>query len=339
LNAIERLREQARAALAPETWDYLEAGADAGISAATSAEAWQRLRLRPRILRGVAAADTRTELLGQPVAAPVMLAPTGRATRYHPDGERELLAGTSAAETIVLLPSSVLHSLAPLRAARPDALVWQQLYMAKDRAAMRDGLALVADQGCKAVVLTADLLPGAKVMPPPPAPAAWETARNGPSPMGAFTGASLDDLAWLCGETGLPVVVKGVLRGDDAELCLSAGAAALIVSNHGGNQLDTAISSAEALEDVVQAAGSKAEVYVDGGIRHGASILKALALGARAVLVGRPASYALAAAGAAGVEEMLQGLTAELQRTMALCGAATIADIDRSLVSPSPASA
>ena len=289
------------------------------------------------MLRGVGEPDPSAIILGQPVALPVMIAPTGRATRYHPGGERELLGGAAAAGTITLLPSSVHSSLAPLRTERPDALVWQQLCMAAGREAMRERLRGVEGAGCRAIVLTADLLPGGLTAPPAPSAAPWEIAAAGADASHAFTAATLDDLAWLCAETRLPVVVKGVLRGDDAERCVAAGAAAIIVSNHGGNQLDTAISSAEALEEVAGACRGKAEVYVDGGIRRGTSILKALALGATAVLVGRPASHALAAAGAGGVTEMIAALGAELRRTMALCGAASVAEIDRSLVGGVPA--
>ena len=331
MNAIERFRRQARATLSREIWDYLEQGADDGVTAARAEDAWHRQSLRPRVLRGVAQADTASNILGQPVALPIMIAPNGRATRFHPDGERELLSGAAAAGAITVLPSSVLPSLAPLRAHCPEALVWQQLYMAADRTTVRDRLGAAAQHGCRAVVLTADLLPGGVSSPPAPPAAPWELAESADAG-GVAKAASLDDLAWLCTESTVPVVVKGVLRGDDAELCLAAGAAALIVSNHGGNQLDTSISSAEALEEVASACRGKAEVYVDGGIRRGTSVLKALALGAAAVLIGRPGSYALAAAGARGVTETISGLGAELRRAMALCGAATLAEVDRSLV-------
>jgi 4-hydroxymandelate oxidase len=333
LSAVERYREQARSALPAEVWNYLEAGADDGLSLAAAAEAWRRMSLRPRILRGVAEADPSTTLLGAPAALPVMIAPNGRATRYHPDGEKALLAGAAAAGIVTLLASSVVDSLAPLRRLQPDAIVWQQLYMAADRAVMRDRLAAVAEHGGRAVVLTADLLPGGTAAPPQPPRAAWELPGR---PSAGLRAATLDDLAWLCSESRLPVVVKGVLRGDDADLCFAAGAAALIVSNHGGNQLDTVISPAEALEEVVAAGGDRGEIYVDGGIRRGTSVLKALALGATAALVGRPASYALTAGGAQAVAAMIEDLGAELRRAMALCGAATVGNVDRSLVTPGP---
>jgi 4-hydroxymandelate oxidase len=141
-------------------------------------------------------------------------------------------------------------------------------------------------------------------------------------------------VAWLRASTPLPVVVKGVLRGDDAAACVNAGAAALVVSNHGGNQLDTVVTTAEALPEVIEAVGGRAEVYVDGGIRRGTSVLKALALGARAVLVGRPVIYGLAVGGSEGVAAMLGCLERELRRAMHLCGAPTLANLTPDLIRP-----
>lgn len=271
-------------------------------------------------------------MLGRPIALPLLTAPNGRATLFCPEGELTLLKATEAASTIALLPSSVAVHAGTLRALRPKARFWQQLYMTSEREAMRDLLGTLAEAGCEAIVLTVDLLPGALPSPPRPRPASWETSPARAEPAKAFTATTVDDLAWLCGEARLPVLVKGVLRGDDALSCVEAGAAGLIVSNHGGNQLDTVLPSADALADVVEACGGKAEILVDGGLRTGTSVLKALALGARAVLVGRPTSYALAAGGADAVAAMLGTLKEELERAMALCGAGSVAALDPSLV-------
>lgn len=298
---------------------------------ADAVEAWRRLALRPRVLRGVTGSDVSVDVLGTRLALPVMTAPNGRATRFAAAGEAAVIEGAAKAGTIAILPSSVASSLAALRALHPAAMLWQQVYMLADRGRMRALLAEIREGGCRAVVLTVDLMPGDAPGPPAPPRAAWEKP-DGESPAHLFMAADMDDLAWLCAEAGLPVVVKGVLRGDDAALCVAAGATALIVSNHGGNQLDTAISSTDALPEVVGAVGGRAEVYADGGIRDGLSVLKALALGARAVLVGRPVSYALAAGGALAVAGMLGGLKEELARAMALCGVERIADLDASFV-------
>jgi len=332
LNGIEALRERARTVLDSATWQYLEAGTDDGFSTQWAADAWQQLALHPRILRGVSETEIATEALGTPIALPVMIAPNGRATRYCPDGELALLQGARAAETLAILPSSVVPSLPALRTHAPDQPVWQQLYMARDRAVMREMLAIVREAKAGAIVLTVDLIPDGRTAPPPPEPAFWEERGPEASFGRLYSGASIDDLAWLCAEGSLPVIVKGVLRGDDARLCVDAGASGLIVSNHGGNQLDTAVNAVEALPAVVTGAEGRAEIYVDGGIRRGTSVLKALALGARAVLVGRPASYGLAAGGADGVAEMIRSLAAELRRAMMLCGVRSLADIEPSLI-------
>lgn len=332
MTGIEDLRERARALLDPETWQYLEAGTDDGVSARWATDAWQQLALHPRILRGVSETRVATEVLGTPIALPVMIAPNGRATRYCGDGELTLLEGAQAAGTLVILPSSVIPSLPKLRVLRPSQPIWQQLYMAGDRAIMRDILGTVQEGRVGAIVLTVDLIPDGRAAPPPPPPAFWEESDPAPSFDRLYSGASIDDLAWLCAETAIPIIVKGVLRGDDAQLCVEAGAAGLIVSNHGGNQLDTAVNVVDALPSVVAGAGGKVEVYVDGGVRRGTSVLKALALGARAVLVGRPASYGLAADGAEGVTGMLQSLEAELRRAMMLCGASSLHEIEPSLI-------
>ncbi|MEZ5737655.1 MAG: alpha-hydroxy acid oxidase [Novosphingobium sp.] len=331
LTGVETYREQARRALDPLVWDYLEHGAGAGRSTAEAATAWQRLALRPRILRGITDSEIATSALGTDLALPIMTAPNGRATRFAPQGEAAVIEGTQSAGTIAVLPSSVVPSLPALHSLYPSAAIWQQLYMFRDRGRMRERLHMVREEGALAVVLTVDLLPDTSWKLPAPPHAPWEAVGAVPDPS-MFVAADMDDLAWLCRETDLPVVVKGVLRDDDAVLCLEAGAAALIVSNHGGNQLDTAISSADALPEVVAAVNGRAEVYVDGGIRDGLSVLKALALGARAALIGRPVSYALAAGGGEAVATMMKELSGELARAMALCGANSLADIDPSLV-------
>lgn len=332
LTGIEALRERARAQLDAATWQYLEAGTDDGVSAQWAADAWQRLALHPRILRGVNETKIATDVLGVPIALPVMIAPNGRATRYCAEGELALLEGAQTAGTLAVLPSSVVPSLSALRALAPIQPVWQQLYMPRDRSVMRDVLATIREAKASAIVLTADLVPDSRAAPPPPAPAFWEEPMGEALPGSLYSGASIDDLAWLCTEAGLPVIVKGVLRGDDARLCVEAGASGLIVSNHGGNQLDTAVNVIEALPAIVTGTAGRAEVYVDGGIRRGTSILKALALGARAVLVGRPASYGLAADGANGVASMIRLLEAELRRSMMLCGVHSLDDVEPSLI-------
>lgn len=331
-SSLAAFEAKARERLSTADWDYLMGGMGPGGVGAANVEAWARLKLRPRVLRGVEAADTSTTALGAPLAMPLFIAPNGRATRYHPDGEAAVLTAARAQGAGALAASSVASSIKPLRALAPGALTWSQFYMTRDRSVLRERVAMAVAAGCSAVVLTADLVPDTTRTPlPRVAPAAWETpSADEPAPI--YAAASLDDLAWLCEVSTAPVVVKGVLRGDDAAACVDAGAKALIVSNHGGNQLSGAITSAEALIEVVQAIGGRAEVYVDGGIRSGADVVKAIALGARAVMIGRPISHGLAVAGAEGAGACLSIVRAELERTMLLCGARTLSELTHDLI-------
>jgi isopentenyl diphosphate isomerase/L-lactate dehydrogenase-like FMN-dependent dehydrogenase len=248
--------------------------------------------------------------------------------------------------------------------AAPDAVRWFQVYVVRDRGWTAELVARAAAAGYRALVLTVDVpLLGTRLrdlrndfrlptgMAPanaPPAGAARqrELAADVLAQAGQFDpGLTPDTIGWLAERSGLPVVVKGVLRGDDAVACLDAGAAAVVVSNHGGRQLDGVVATADALAEVAGAVGDRAEVYVDGGIRRGTDVVKALALGARAVLVGRPVLWGLAAGGAAGVDRVLSGLAGELRLAMALCGAVDVGDLTPDLIagagraSPPPAGA
>jgi 4-hydroxymandelate oxidase len=323
------LEEQARQILAPDVWRYLSQGARDGATQDANLAGWRNIALRPRIFRGIEQPDLHQTVLGCPIELPVLVSPNGRATRYHADGEVAMLRGVAGAGSGAILASSVASSLKTLNRLVPNALRWSQLYFDRDRERMGRLLDVAAASECAAVVLTVDLLPDPSRPPPAPPPtASWEDEEPVlPRAQPAYVGATFGDLAWLCRRSPLPVVVKGVLRADDALHCVEAGAAGIVVSNHGGNQLDTTVATATALGPIAQAVGAKAEVYVDGGIRSGVSVLKALALGARAVLVGRPASHGLAVAGADGVALMLHILRCELHRAMALCGIANVADI------------
>lgn len=324
----------ARAALPASVWTYLSRGAGDGVTLQANRAAWRRLSLRPRILRSVAEVTTGVTVLGRPIAAPILAAPTGRATRYHPDGESAVLRAVHAGGVAAVLASSVSWSLELLMREAPGALSWSQLYISPDRDRTAEALARAEAAGCAAVVLTVDLVPGGSPAPadlPPLHRPAWE-APDDPDPAPLFAAAGLDDLAWVCARTALPVVVKGVLRGDDAEACVEAGAAGLVVSNHGGNQVDTVIPTVDALAEVVTAIAGRAEVYVDGGVRGGVDVLKALALGARAVLVGRPIAWGLAAGGADGAEAIIACLRSELERAMRHCGVREIGEIGGDLL-------
>jgi 4-hydroxymandelate oxidase len=348
---LDALEAGARERLSRGVYDYVAGGADAELTLAANLAAWSRLRLRPRVLRDVTEVSTATTVLGEPVPTPVAVAPMAYHRMAHPDGEAASAAGAAAAGACYLLSTQATMSVEEVAAAAPDGLRWFQVYVVRDRGWTAELVARAAAAGYRALVFTVDVpllgnrlrdlrndfrLPtGLKPANAPPAAASRqrELAADVIAQAGQFDpGLTPETVGWLAERSGLPVVVKGVLRGDDAAACLDAGAAGVVVSNHGGRQLDGVVATADALAEVVAAVGGRAEVYVDGGIRHGTDVVKALALGARAVLVGRPVLWALATGGAAGVERFLAGLTAELRLAMALCGATAVAELTPDLI-------
>ena len=345
LDDLERL---ARERLDPGAYDYVAGGADAELTVTDNLAAWSRVRLRPRVLRDVAAVATATTVLGTPVANPVLVAPTAYHQLIHPDGEAATAAGAATAGSLMVVSTQSNRSLEEVAAAAPEAPRWFQVYVHTDRTFTEELVERAAAAGYSALALTVDVpVLGNRLrdvrnrfrFPPGMvfgnAAGRFDTSGD----VDTFTqatrfdpGLTVETIGWLSDRSGLPVLVKGVLRGDDASACLAAGAAGIVVSNHGGRQLDTALATADALPEVVAAVDGRAEVYVDGGVRRGTDVVKALALGARGVLVGRPVLWGLAAAGADGVGRVLSGLTAELVRSMALCGAARLADLTSDLV-------
>jgi 4-hydroxymandelate oxidase len=346
---FDALEQRAKASMALASFAFCAAGADDEITAAENATAWRRLRLRPRILRDIAAIDTAATILGTRVATPIMVAPTGRHRLFHAEGEIATARGAATSGATFVLATNATATIEDVAAQRGDAAQWFQLYLS-DRAIAEGLIDRAAAAGFTALVVTADMpvygsSPRAARAPLVPSdhirnvnlPGA-PIARNAYDQ--TFSGSvtypvSFKDLQWLVGRSPLPVIVKGVLRGDDAVRCIEAGAKAIIVSNHGGRHLDTTVTTADALRDVAAAVGATAEVYVDGGIRRGTDIVKALALGARAVLVGRPTLWGLAVRGADGVRDVLEHLRLELVRTMALCGVASLKEATPDLVANS----
>jgi 4-hydroxymandelate oxidase len=348
------LEAAARTRLDPGVYDYIAGGADAERTLADNLAAWSRLRLRPRVLRDVSRVSTTTSLLGGQVPTPLMVAPMAYHRMVHPDGEAASAAGAAAAGALYVLSTQATMSVEEVAVAAPDAARWFQVYVVRDRGWTADLVARAAAAGYRALVMTVDVpllgnrlrdlrndfrLPtGLKPANAPPVAAARqrELAVDVLAQAGQFDPAlTPDDVGWLADRSGLPVVVKGVLRADDALACVDAGAAGVVVSNHGGRQLDTVVATADALAEVVAAVGDRVEVYVDGGVRRGTDVLKALALGARAVLVGRPVLWGLAVAGSAGVERVLSALTADLRLAMALCGATDLTQLTADLLATS----
>ncbi len=337
-------RGRAHSVLPPEVVSYVDAGSWMGTSRAESESAWHRRRFRPRVLTDVSSVDTSLTLLGQELRGPLLVGPTAFHGLMHPDAE---LASARAAASCGLLMTVSTRSSASLEdvGGAAGGPWWFQVY-ATQEAEVHQGMAVrAAAAGATALVLTGDTpvvarkphLRSTRVADTdehltrhtnqhvPPGTDLLSAVEQSPS----ATPALIGELARL---TGLPVLVKGVLRGDDAVRCLDAGAAGVVVSNHGGRQLDRAMTTADALPEVVAAVGGRAPVLVDGGIRSGLDALTALALGADAVLIGRPVLWALAADGQAGVADLLTWLLEDLRHAMTLAGAPTLQQVTRDLV-------
>jgi isopentenyl diphosphate isomerase/L-lactate dehydrogenase-like FMN-dependent dehydrogenase len=346
------LEEEARRLIGERAYAYFAGGVEAERLLADNVAAWSRWRLHPRVLVDVARISTATTLLGTPVRSPIVVAPTAMQQMAHPEGEVATARAAAATGHAMVLSSVSNATLEDVAAAARGALRWMQVYIMRDRGCTEWMVERAAAAGYGALVLTVDAavaglrwremradvhLP-ADLGLPNLVESSSESAHEGGfmAVVGREfdPGITFDDISWLAGVSGLPVVVKGVLRADDALRCLEAGAAAVVVSNHGARQLDDDPATADVLAEILDAVGGRAEVHVDGGIRRAADAAKALALGARAVWVGRPVLWALATGGDRGVAELLAWFTAELARVMALCGAPAIADLDPSLVRP-----
>lgn len=347
---IHLLEERARQGMDPTLYDYYAGGSETESTLRDNVTAWARRRLRPFVLRDVSEIRTATSVLGTEVAAPILVAPTACHRFADPEGEVATARGTAAAGSLMVVSTLATVSLEDVAAAAPEAPRWFQLYVFEDRGFAGELVDRAVAAGYGALVLTVD----APVLGYRPRdernryrlPDGMELAnlqRSFPDADGSGLAAmftthdrslTFEDLAWLKERSGLPLVVKGLHRGDDAGRCIDSGADAVVVSNHGGRQVDQAVATADVLEEVVQAVAGSGEVYVDGGLRTGGDVAKALALGARAVLLGRPVLWALACGGAEGVERLLVGLRDDLVRTFTMCGVADAAAVPRSLVAP-----
>jgi len=307
----------------------------------------------------VADRDLSTTVLGERIAFPVLTAPCAFNAMAHPEGELAVARATAAAGIVQVVSTAGTYALEEVAAAAPGAPRWFQLYCYRDRDVTRWLVDRAVAAGYKALCLTVDApLVGRRERDARnrfglPHGMSWKNlAGVGLDQMGqrdddsalvhyisSIWDAALtwDAVPWLKGLSELPLVIKGILTAEDAILAVDHGAAGIVVSNHGGRQLDGTLATSEALAEVVDAVGGRAEIYVDGGIRRGSDILKALALGARAALIGRPYLWALASGGQSAVERMFSLLKSELDLDMALAGRPTIASIDRTLVCRGPA--
>ena len=340
----------AQARMSPMAWDYMAGAAADENTLRWNHEAYQRLRLKPRVLVDVSQLDTRVRLLGRELPFPLLLAPTAYHKLVHPEGEIATVKGASAADATLVVSTSATTSIEDIAAAATRPL-WFQLYVQPDRDFTRELVLRAAAAKYEALVVTVDtpvlgpryreirsrfaLPPGMER--PNLRKVGGSGAANRPDEKQIYSttldpGLTWKDIDWLRSLTGLPVLLKGILNPDDADRAAGMGVAGIIVSNHGARNLDTSPATIDALPEVVAKVGGRVPVLVDGGIRRGTDILKALALGANAVLIGRPYLYGLAAQGAEGVTRVVNILRRELEMAMALSGRPTIASIDASVI-------
>ena len=332
----------ARQSLTPMAYEYVASGAAEEHTVRWNREALDRIRLRPRVLRDVAPVDMRVTLLGRELAFPILLAPTAYHRVLHPDGELETARGAAAAGVTWIVSMGTNTAVGDIaRVARSP--LWFQLYLQSDREFTGDVVRQAEQAGCEVMCLTVDspvLGPRnrqarARFRLPPDVttPHLYDIGQRKQQIMDPRrVAATWKDVEWLRAFTKLPLVIKGILDPDDAELAIQAGAQAIVVSNHGGRNLDTAPAAIDALVEVADRVQGRVPLLLDGGIQRGTDVLKALALGARAVLIGRPYCYGLGIAGSAGVCRVVEILRGELEAAMMLAGAPDISAIDQSLL-------
>ena len=349
-----QLEALAREVLDPGTFDFIAGGADDEVTLRRNREDFERIALRPRVLVDVSNVDTSTTVLGTPVSMPVVLAPTAGHKICCSDGE--LATARAASEAGILMALSTLSTFSMEEvAAVSDAPRWFQLYVYQDREVARTLIQRAEAAGYRGICVTVDVprighrerdLRNAYAFPKELVLANLVEMQLERLPVGVVDGTGLGkyiaskwdaalswkDIDWFASLSSLPIIIKGILTAEDATIAADHGAAAVIVSNHGGRQLDSAISSIAALPEVVEAVGDRMEVLMDGGVRRGTDVLKALALGARAVMLGRPYLYGLALGGQEGVRRVTESLGQELALAMALSGRPTIKDVDATLV-------
>jgi 4-hydroxymandelate oxidase len=343
----------AKARMTPMAFDYYASGAMDEITLRENRRAFDEIFLRYRVLAGVGKRDATTTVLGQPVPMPVLVAPSAFHCLAHPLGERAT-AGAAATAGIIYVMSTLSTTKMEEVAQLSTGPRWFQLYVYKDRGVTRSLVERAEAAGFTALELTVDApvlgqreadvrnhfhlpdgLTAANLVDPESGKLPEVPGQSG---LAAYFARLQDDnltwndLEWLRSHTRLPVLVKGISRGDDAQRALDCGVAGIIVSNHGGRQLDTARPTIQALPEVVEAVAGRAEVLMDGGIRRGTDILKALALGARAVQVGRPVLWGLAVDGEAGVRHVLELLRTEFDLALAMCGCQNVAEITHDLI-------
>lgn len=331
------LRDRAEAALPPDVFAYFAAGAGDETTLARQEQAWDEVLLRPRVLRDVSATSVASQVLGHPITSPVLVAPTATHRLAHPEGEVGVARAARAVGSLLVL--SMRSSTRVEAVAAAAGPFWQQLYVLQDRGVTDEVGRRAAAAGALALVVTVDTprvarkRAGLPVSRPSTGIIESLDHRHVADPrLMQAEDVGPRDLERLAENSGLPVVAKGVLTAEAARDCVAAGASAVVVSTHGGRQLDGVVPAPLALPEVVEAVGDQVEVYVDGGVRTGSHVLKALALGARAVLIGRPVIWALATGGSDGVRDLLVDMASEVEEALALAGCPSCTDVGPDLV-------
>jgi isopentenyl diphosphate isomerase/L-lactate dehydrogenase-like FMN-dependent dehydrogenase len=335
------------------TLGYFAGGAGDEVTLRDNVAAWRHWQLRPRVLAGVGEVTTAAEVLGGPVSMPLLVAPVAYQRLVDPEGELAMARAAADAGTVMCLSTLATARPSEVAASAPAGRRWFQLYCFRDEAVTRALMDEAVESGFEAIVVTVDAarggnrerdlrtgfkIPAGLGVPSVAAAMGVERAITIEETFGLMNPAlGWEDLDALVAESSLPVLIKGLLTAEDAALAVEHGAAGVVVSNHGGRQLDRSPATADALPEIVDAVDGRATVLVDGGIRRGVDVAIALALGADAVLVGRPALWGLAAAGEAGARRVLELLHDELELALALCGCASPAGLGRAHVQRAPA--
>ncbi|RXM31417.1 Hydroxyacid oxidase 1 [Acipenser ruthenus] len=339
---LNDFEEHAKRILPKAVYDYYRSGADEQQTLADNVAAFSRWRLYPRVLRDVSQIDLSVSVLGQRISMPVCVAATAMQRMAHPDGETATVRACRSAGTGMMLSSWATSSIEEVAESAPDSLRWLQLYIYKDRELTKSLVLRAERAGYKGIFVTVDtpylgkrqndvrnrfMLPSHLRMANFESPDLSFSSKNGygeDSGLAVYVAKAIDptlkweDIAWLKKLTKLPVVVKGILRADDAQEAVKYGVDGILVSNHGARQLDCVPATIDVLPEIVEAVEGRAEVFLDGGVRKGTDIMKALALGAKAVFVGRPVLWGLAYQGENGVNEVLELLRQELSLAVAL---------------------
>ena len=346
---LAEYEREALARMSPEALGYIEGGAGDEVTLADNEAAWRRWALRPRVLVGAGDCDLGVTVLGVRRPHPVIVAPTAFQRLAHPDGEVAIARAAAATGSVMCVSTFASAGAATVAESVPEVARWFQLYALTDRGATRELIEEAPRRGYEALVVTVDRPVlgirerewGLDVPHPGGGIPGHDPAQTPDVPSPALLGPIDPDLRWpdierFASDSELPVLVKGILTPEDAELAIAHGAAGVVVSNHGGRQLDTVLSGVDALAPIVDAVAGRIEVLVDGGVRRGTDVVKALALGARAVLVGRPVTWGLAVAGADGARHVLETLLGEFANALALVGCPRASDLGAGYVTPAP---